>query len=94
MSEHLGRGLQHLFGQKQSRYFVSAGSRVLNLAFADDILVLARCSEDCLDSLVAFFTCYQAVSGQQINGGKSSFILSSKASEDSIALVREKLGFQ
>ena len=94
VSEFLGRGLQHLFEQNESRYYVSPGSRVPYLAFADYMLVLARCSEDCLDSLVAFFARYQAYFGQRINGGKSSFILSNRASEDTVALVREKLQFQ
>ena len=94
MSKFLGKGLQHLFDHKESRFYVSAGSRVPYLAFADDILVFARCSEDCLDSLGEFFVRYQAYSRQRINESKSSFILSNRASKENVARVQEKLRFQ
>ncbi|XP_027158259.1 uncharacterized protein LOC113759880 [Coffea eugenioides] len=41
--------------REESRYYVSVGNRVPYLAFADDILIFARCSEDCLDGHSALF---------------------------------------
>ena len=64
------------------------------LAFADDILIFARCSEDCLTALSSLFERYQAYSGQRINVGKSSFVLSNKASVDHAGLVSAKLHFR
>ena len=48
---------------------------MLYLAFADDILIFARCSEDCMDALAEFFAQYQEYSGQWVNAQKSSFFI-------------------
>ena len=94
VSEFLGRWLLHLFMQKQSRCYVTAGSKVPYLAFADDILIFARYSEDCLDAFVEFFAQYQEYSGQQVNAQKSSFLISKKAIDSQVAMVVSKLHFQ
>ena len=46
VTDFLGRGLHHLLLSRPGRLFVSAGSQVPYLAFADDMLIYTRCSED------------------------------------------------
>ena len=94
VSEFLGQGLQHLFMQKQDRLYVTATSKVPYLAFADDILIFARCSKDCLDALAGFFTQYQEYSGQRINAHESSFLILKRATDSQVAMVVSKLHFQ
>ena len=60
------RGLQSLFRSDEGRYYASGGSRAPYLAFADDILIFARGSEDCLTELSSLFERYQAYSGQLV----------------------------
>lgn len=94
VAEFLGRGLHHLFMQDESRFYVSAGSRVPYLAFADDIFIFFRCSQDALEAIREFFGSYQAMSGQRINVAKSSYLCSNRASADQLALVQSILGFR
>lgn len=92
--EYLRRGLQHTLSLQQNRFFVSAGIPVPYLAFADDMLIFARCSKDCLMAIQEFLAHYQAVSGQRVNVSKSSFFLSSKAIVDQVQVASSILGFQ
>ena len=79
VAEFLGRGLHHLLDSQPSRYFVSAGTPVPYLAFADDMLIYTRCSEECLNAIKAFLSEYQEASGQRVNVTKSFFFLPSGA---------------
>nr|XP_027083667.1 uncharacterized protein LOC113705965 [Coffea arabica] len=69
-------------------------TRVPYLAFADNMLIFARFSSKGLDALANIFGYYQSCSGQKINVGKSSFLISKWATEDQCAMVSSKLGFQ
>ncbi|XP_027150340.1 uncharacterized protein LOC113750578 [Coffea eugenioides] len=93
ISEFLGRGLHHLLSNQPGRNFVSAGTQVPYLAFADDMLVFTRCSEECLAAIKVFLEEYQDASGQRVNVTKSSFLLPSGASSGQEQLVRRILGF-
>ena len=94
MAEFLGRGIHDLFLASESRFFVSAGSRVPYLAFADDIMIFTRCSGDALTAIKLFLEQYQAWSGQKVNIGKSSFCPASGASPEQLQLVLSTLGFR
>ncbi|XP_027098924.2 uncharacterized protein [Coffea arabica] len=93
VAEFLGRGLHHLLGRQPGRYFVSAGIQVPYLAFADDMLVFTRCSEECLTAVKAFLAEYQEASGQRVNVDKSSFFLASGATSGQEHMVARVLGF-
>ncbi|XP_071902386.1 uncharacterized protein [Coffea arabica] len=90
----LGRGIHDLFLASESRFFVSAGSRVPYLAFADDIMIFTRCSSDALTAIKLFLEQYQAWLGQKVNIGKSSFCPASGASPEQLQLVLSTLGFR
>ena len=94
VAEFLGRGIHDLFLARESRFFVSAGSRVPYLAFADDIMIFTRCSGDALTAIKLFLEQYQAWSGQKVNIGKSSFCPASGASPEQLQLVLSTLGFR
>ncbi|XP_027171434.1 uncharacterized protein LOC113771000 [Coffea eugenioides] len=94
VAEFLGRGIHNLFLEKESRFYVSAGSRVPYLAFADDILIFTRCSSDALTAIRQFLEHYQTWSGQKVNVGKSSFTPSSRMSLAQKELVRATLGYR
>ena len=94
VAKFLGRGLYHLFCQDKSRFYVSSGSRVPYLAFADDILIFTRCSEGGLDALKKFLESYQAYSGQKVNASKSAFIMATRATGEQQDMVASKLHFQ
>ncbi|XP_071902212.1 uncharacterized protein [Coffea arabica] len=94
VAEFLGGGLYHLFCLDKSRFFVSSGSQVPYLDFADDILIFTRCSEGNLDALKEFLESYQAYSGQKVNASKSAFIMANRATGEQRDLVASKLQFQ
>ncbi|XP_027158457.1 uncharacterized protein LOC113760083 [Coffea eugenioides] len=93
VAEFLGRGLHHLLDGQPGRYFVLAVTPVLYLAFADDMLIFTRCSEECLNAIKAFLLEYQEASGQRVNVNKSSFFLVSGATLGQEQLVTRVLGF-
>ncbi|XP_071939022.1 uncharacterized protein [Coffea arabica] len=94
VADFLGRGLQRIFDSKDSRYFVSAGSKVPYLAFADDMVIFTRCSQDALVSIKDFLQLYQSCSGQKVNIAKSAFYASARATDTQRALVSTTLGYQ
>ncbi|XP_027099048.2 uncharacterized protein [Coffea arabica] len=94
VADFLGRGLQRLFDSKDSRYFVSAGSKVPYLAFADDMIIFTRCSQDALVSLKDFLQLYQSCSGQKVNIAKSAFYASARVTDTQRTLVSTTLGYQ
>nr|XP_027077000.1 uncharacterized protein LOC113700749 [Coffea arabica] len=94
VADFLGRGLQRLFDSKDSRYFVSAGSKVSYLAFADDMIIFTRCSQDALVSLKDFLQLYQSCSGQKVNIAKSAFYASAWVTDTQWTLVSTTLGYQ
>nr|XP_027067829.1 uncharacterized protein LOC113693496 [Coffea arabica] len=75
IAEFLGR--DHLLVSQPGRLFVSSGTPVPYLAFADDMLIFTRCLEECLTAIKGFLTAYQEASGQRVNCSKSSFFLPS-----------------
>ncbi|XP_071914053.1 uncharacterized protein [Coffea arabica] len=93
VTDFLGRGLHHLLLSRPGRLFVSAGSQVPYLAFADDMLLYTRCSEDCLNAVKGFLEGYQQASGQRVNVNKSAFFLASGATEEQEQMVTRVLGF-
>nr|XP_027120463.1 uncharacterized protein LOC113737428 [Coffea arabica] len=93
VTEFLGRGLHHLLLGRPERFFVSAGSQVPYLAFADDMLVFTRCSEECLSVIKDFLEEYQQASGQKVNVNKSAFFLASGATLGQEQMVTRVLGF-
>lgn len=94
VAEYLGRGIQQVFAQNARWCYVSAGNPVPYLAFADDILIFTRCSQEGLVAVRDFLGLYQAMSGQKINVTKSSFLVSSRASEDHLAIIQSTLGYR
>ena len=58
IAEFLGRGVHHLLVNQPGRLFVSSGTPVPYLAFADDMLIFTRCSEECLSAIKGFLTAY------------------------------------
>ena len=94
VAEFLGRGIHKLCLDNERRFYVSGGTNVPFLAFADDILIFSRCSEDAIETIRKFLEDYQSFSGQRVNSSKSSFLVSNRASEDQVALVVSKLGFR
>ncbi|XP_071917045.1 uncharacterized protein [Coffea arabica] len=94
MAEFLGRGLQGIFDSKDSRHFVSAGSKVPYLAFADDMIIFTRCSQDALVSIRDFLQLYQHCFGQKVNTTKSVFCASSRITDTQLTLVSTALGYQ
>nr|XP_027120329.1 uncharacterized protein LOC113737276 [Coffea arabica] len=93
VAEFLGRGLHHLLERQPGRYFVTAGLPVPYLAFADDMLLFTRCSEECLVAIKGFLSEYEETSGQRVNVSKSSFFLPSGATSEQEQLVTRVLGF-
>nr|XP_027124187.1 uncharacterized protein LOC113740870 [Coffea arabica] len=89
-----GRGIHDLLLARESRFYISTGSRVPYLAFADDIMIFTRCSTDALTAIKDFLAWYQALSGQKVNVEKSSFSPASGASADQLQLVQSILGFR
>ena len=73
---------------------VSAGTKIPYLAFANDKVIFRHCSEDCLHGVKEFLSSYQSFSGQNVNVGKSSFLVSSRALPQQVMLVSSALGFQ
>ncbi|XP_071909704.1 uncharacterized protein [Coffea arabica] len=65
IAEFLGR--DHLLVSQPGRLFVSSGTPVPYLAFADDMLIFTRCLEECLTAIKGFLTAYQEASGQRVN---------------------------
>nr|XP_027068031.1 uncharacterized protein LOC113693644 [Coffea arabica] len=94
VADFLGRGLHHLLERQPGRYFVTAGSPVPYLAFADDMLLFTRCSKDCLSAIKGFLMEYEEASGQKVNVNKSSFFLPSGATSGQEQLVTRVLGFR
>ncbi|XP_027169914.1 uncharacterized protein LOC113769603 [Coffea eugenioides] len=94
VAEFLGRGLQRIFYSKDSRYFMSAGSKVPYLAFGDDMIIFTRCSQDALVSIKDFLQLYQSCSGQKVNITKSAFYASARVTDAQRALVSTTLGYQ
>ncbi|XP_071926081.1 uncharacterized protein [Coffea arabica] len=94
VAEFLGRGLQHLLGLQPGRCFATAGCPVPYLAFADDMLLFTRCSEECLSAIKGFLLEYETASGQRVNVNKSSFFLPLRATPDQEQLVTRVLGFR
>nr|XP_027082211.1 uncharacterized protein LOC113704511 [Coffea arabica] len=66
VAELLGRGLQQLCATTSGRYYVSVGSRVPYLAFADDTIIFTRCSVGALTSIRDFLQLYQSCPGQKV----------------------------
>ncbi|XP_071920627.1 uncharacterized protein [Coffea arabica] len=93
IAEFLGRGVHHLLANQPGRLFVSSGTPVPYLTFADDMLIFTRCSEECLSAIKEFLTAYQEASGQRVNCSKSSFFLPSGATSQQEEVVHSILGF-
>lgn len=57
-AEYLGRGLQNFISEDVSRQYSASGGIVPFLAFADDLMIFTRDSEDCLRDLLGLLHRY------------------------------------
>ncbi|XP_071920659.1 uncharacterized protein [Coffea arabica] len=92
--EYLGRGLQNFISEDGSRQYSASGGIVPFLAFADDLIIFTRASEDCLRDLLSLLHRYQSCSGQRINVAKSSFTCSSRVSDSLLNMISDTTGYR
>ncbi|KAL0292509.1 UNVERIFIED_CONTAM: hypothetical protein Sangu_2528700 [Sesamum angustifolium] len=82
--------------QRTRRCFIKAPGliRVSHLAYADDLMIFTTTSRQNMELLHGFLRAYERVSGQLINGSKSSFIVGRQASSLQTQAVQDVLGYQ
>ncbi|KAK4411852.1 hypothetical protein Sango_0258200 [Sesamum angolense] len=68
--------------------------RVSHLAYADDLMIFTITCRQNMELLRDFLRAYERVSGQLINGSKSSFIMGRQASSLQMQAVQDVLGYQ
>ncbi|KAL0288269.1 UNVERIFIED_CONTAM: hypothetical protein Sangu_2666000 [Sesamum angustifolium] len=68
--------------------------RVSHLAYANDLMIFTTTSRQNIELLRDFLRAYERVSGQLINGSKSSFIVGHQASSLQTQAVQDVLGYQ
>ncbi|KAL0315090.1 UNVERIFIED_CONTAM: hypothetical protein Scaly_2887800 [Sesamum calycinum] len=68
--------------------------RVSHLAYADDLMIFTTTCRQNMELLRDFLRAYERVSGQLINGSKSSFIVGRQASSLQTQAVQDVLGYQ
>ncbi|KAK4403176.1 hypothetical protein Sango_1058300 [Sesamum angolense] len=75
-ADYLSRGLDRLFAVHPTMYYQAPGRiQVSHLAYADDLMIFTTTCRRIMELLHAFLRAYERVSGQLINGMKSSLIL-------------------
>ncbi|GAA0152032.1 hypothetical protein LIER_37405 [Lithospermum erythrorhizon] len=93
--DYLLRSLAQLQSQFPSMAFNTKCKVIIPcLAFADDCLLFCNGSKSALKKTTELLTHYQAVSGQLINKGKSSYITSSKLNPARIKKIQLYSGFK
>ncbi|KAK4384013.1 hypothetical protein Sango_3100000 [Sesamum angolense] len=74
--DYLSQGLDRLFAAHPSMYYQAPGRIwVSHLAYADDMMIFTNTCQQNMELLCDFLWEYERVSGQLINGMKSSFIV-------------------
>ncbi|KAK4382902.1 hypothetical protein Sango_2828200 [Sesamum angolense] len=68
--------------------------RVSHLAYADDLMIFTTTCQRNMELLRDFLRAYERVSGQMINGMKSSFIVGHQASSLQTQAMQYVLGYQ
>ncbi|KAK4395943.1 putative ribonuclease H protein [Sesamum angolense] len=68
--------------------------QVSHLAYADDLMIFTTTCRQNMELLRNFLRAYERVSGQLINGSKSSFIVGRQASSLQTQAVQDVLGYQ
>ncbi|KAL0293182.1 UNVERIFIED_CONTAM: hypothetical protein Sangu_3243200 [Sesamum angustifolium] len=80
-ADYLSRGLERLFAAHPTIFYQAPGLiRVSHLAYADDLMIFTTTCRQNMELLRDFLRAYERVSGQLINGSKSSFIVGRQAS--------------
>ncbi|KAL0349525.1 UNVERIFIED_CONTAM: hypothetical protein Sradi_4101700 [Sesamum radiatum] len=94
-TDYLSRGLDRLFAAHPTMYY-QAPSRiwVSHLAYAEDLMIFTTTFHQNMELLRDFLRAYEQVSGQLINGLKSSFIVGCQVSSLQTQAVQYVLGYQ
>ncbi|KAL0287479.1 UNVERIFIED_CONTAM: hypothetical protein Sradi_7124100 [Sesamum radiatum] len=80
-ADYLSRGLEQLFAAHPTMFYQAPSLiRVSHLAYADDLMIFTTTCRQNMELLRDFLRAYERVSGQLINGSKSSFICGRQAS--------------
>ncbi|KAL0329291.1 UNVERIFIED_CONTAM: hypothetical protein Sradi_4915800 [Sesamum radiatum] len=94
-ADYLSRGLERLFAAHPTMFYQAPGLiRVSHLAYADDLMIFTTTCRQNMELLRDFLRAYERVSGQLINGSKSSFIVGRQASFLQTQTVQDVLGYQ
>ncbi|KAL0373099.1 UNVERIFIED_CONTAM: hypothetical protein Scaly_0991500 [Sesamum calycinum] len=94
-ADYLSRGLERLFAAHPTMFYQAPGLiRVSHLAYADDMMIFTTTCRQNMELLRDFLRAYERVSGQLINGSKSSFIVGRQASSLQTQAVQDVLGYQ
>ncbi|KAL0291786.1 UNVERIFIED_CONTAM: hypothetical protein Sangu_3261400, partial [Sesamum angustifolium] len=93
--DYLSRGLERLFAAHPTMFYQAPGLvRVSHLAYADDLMIFTTTCRQNIELLRDFLRAYERVSGQLINGSKSSFIVGRQVSSLQTQAVQDVLGYQ
>ncbi|KAL0301806.1 UNVERIFIED_CONTAM: hypothetical protein Sradi_6457400 [Sesamum radiatum] len=98
-ADYLSRDLDRLFAVQPTMHYQAPGRiRVSHLAYADDLMIFTTTCRRNMELLHDFLRAYERVSGQLINGMKSSFIvgrqgwaMTNLSHGGSLALIRSVL---
>ncbi|KAK4382070.1 hypothetical protein Sango_2907200 [Sesamum angolense] len=94
-ADYLSRGLERLFAAQSTMFCHAPGLiRVSHLAYADDLMIFTTTCRQNMELLHDFMWAYERVSGQLINGSKSSFIVGRQTSSLQTQTVQDVLGYQ
>ncbi|KAL0285433.1 UNVERIFIED_CONTAM: hypothetical protein Sangu_2778900 [Sesamum angustifolium] len=94
-ADYLSRGLERFFAAHPTMFYQAPGLiRVSHLAYADDLMMFTTTCRQNMELLRDFLRAYERVSGQLINGLKSSFIVGRQASSLQTQAVQDMLGYQ
>ncbi|KAL0315410.1 UNVERIFIED_CONTAM: putative ribonuclease H protein [Sesamum radiatum] len=94
-ADYLSRGLDRLFAAHPTMFYQAPGRiRASHLAYADDLMICTTTCSQNMELLRDFLQAYERVSGQLINGSKSSFIVGRQASSLQTQAVQDVLGYQ
>ncbi|KAL0298774.1 UNVERIFIED_CONTAM: hypothetical protein Sradi_6537200 [Sesamum radiatum] len=94
-ADYLSQGLDWLFAAHPTMYYQAPGRiRVSHLAYADDLMIFTTTCRRNMELLRDFLRAYEWVSGQLINGMKSSFIVGRQVSSLQTQAVQYVLGYQ
>ncbi|KAL0325149.1 UNVERIFIED_CONTAM: putative ribonuclease H protein [Sesamum radiatum] len=94
-ADYLSRGLERLFAAHPTMFYQAPGLiRVSHLAYADDLMIFTTTCLQNIELLRDFLRAYERVSGQLINGLKSSFIVGRQASSQQTQAVQDVLAYQ